>query len=507
MRLSIARKIALAVIAIVILSIGTMAWVTSQNLKSGFIAYLNQLEAQDLEQLANLLAEEVRQRGNLQRFQDNRRALRDLLDSLHTPSQLPQNGETPAPRARQRPEHRPPPPPPYGAQAMPDAPLQRGERGERARPSDAPPRRPPPIDPSGFGQRLSVLDQDGRALIGPPDAPAGIVQPIVLDGRTVGSLRLAPLRQITQTSGSGFVRAQIRQILWLAAALIALSILLSIWLARHLLRPVAALGSVTQRIAQGQLEARATVMRQDELGELALHVNAMAKSLQQNEAQRRQLLADISHELRTPLTVIRGELEALLDGVRQTSPAALKSLHEEVLRLNKLIDDIAQINLADAGALRLQLQPTDLGALLNSVLERYRARLQAAGLAVSSEQPPTPIMVSADPDRLDQVLSNLFENSLRYTDAGGRLHCSLKRQGAVIELCLEDSAPGVPQGTHARLFERLYRFEHHRSRERGGSGLGLAICQALIASHQGKIFAQPSDLGGIKIVIRLPALN
>lgn len=506
MRLTIARKIALAVIAIVILSIGTMAWVTSQNLKSGFIAYLNQLEAQDLEQLSNLLADEVRQHGNLQRFQDNRRAMRELLDSLHPTGQLQRSGATSEPRARQRPEHRPPPP--YGAHPAFDA---EPERGERPRPSNAPadaaPRRPPPIDPTGFAQRLSILNQDGQALIGPPDAPAGIVQPIVLDGRTVGSLRLAPLRQILDTSGSGFVRAQIRQILWLAGALITLSILLSIWLARHLLRPVAALGSVTQRIAQGQLEARATVMSQDELGELALHVNAMAHSLQQNEAQRRQLLADISHELRTPLTVIRGELEALLDGVRQTSPGALKSLHEEVLRLNKLIDDIAQINLADAGALRLQLQPTDLGALLHSVLERYRARLQAAGLGVSSELPATPCRVTADPDRLSQVLCNLFENSLRYTDAGGRLHCSLARHGALIELCLEDSAPGVPQASHARLFERLYRFDHHRSRERGGSGLGLAICQALITSHKGKIFAQPSDLGGIKIVIRLPALD
>lgn len=502
MRLTIARKIALAVIAIVIVCIGTMAWVTSQNLKSGFIAYLNQLEAQDLEQLSKLLAEEVKQYGNLQRFQDNRRALRDLLDSLRSPARPQQSGAAPSPRPRSRPENRPPPP--YGAPTLADGSAQ---RSERPGPPDAAPRRAPPIDPTGFGQRLTLLDQDGQALIGPPAARTGLIQPIVLDGRMVGSLRLAPLRQIAESSGSGFVGAQIRQILWLGGALITLSILLSIWLARHLLRPVAELGRVTQRIAQGQLEARATVMSEDELGELALHVNAMAHSLQQNEAQRRQLLADISHELRTPLTVIRGEIEALLDGVRQNNPAALKSLHEEVLRLNKLIDDIAQINLADAGELRLQLQSTDLSALLHSVLERYRDRLQAADLTIRIELPPTPCMVLADADRLTQVLCNLFENSLRYTDAGGRLHCRLARHAALFELCIEDSTPGVPQGSHVRLFERLYRFEHHRSREHGGSGLGLAICQALISSHKGEIFAQPSELGGIKIVICLPALD
>ncbi len=469
MRLTITRKIALAVISLVIISIGTMAWVTSQNLKTGFIAYLNQLESQDLEALAKLFAEDYRQHGNLDRFSHDRRAMRDLIESMRLQSQLVENNPPPR-RPHKRPDIHPEnrPRPADGAAEFDNGPADRtdrpdrpnrqnradradqADRADRRGPADGPPGNPPPMDPTGFGQRLSVLDQNGHALIGPGDASGGIVQPIVLDGLNVGSLRLAPLRQIADASGSGFVRAQIRQILLLAAVLIALSVLLSLWLARHLLRPVASLRAVTQRIAQGQLEARAEVLSKDELGELAEHVNGMAHSLQQNEAQRRKMLADISHELRTPLTVIRGEIEALLDGVRQSSPAALKSLHEEVLRLNKLINDIQQINLADAGELSYQLQRVDLTALLNTVLERYRPRIEAAKLTLSSELPGTPLMVQADADRLTQVIANLLENSLRYTDAGGHLHCSLARNGPLIELSMEDSAPGVADGTHAR---------------------------------------------------------
>ncbi|MCX7219984.1 MAG: ATP-binding protein, partial [Burkholderiales bacterium] len=354
--------------------------------------------------------------------------------------------------------------------------------------------------------RLSLIDQDGRILIGPRDTPPGRVQAIVVDGRNVASLSLAPLRQLAHTSASGFLLSQMRQILWLAGALILLSVLLSVWLARHLLKPVASLRSVTRRISQGQLEARAEIVNQDELGELASHVNAMAQTLQQNEAQRSKMLANVSHELRTPLTVIRGEIEALIDGIRPTSPDALKSLHEEVLHLSKLVDDIHQVNLAHAGELAFQLQRIDLCALLSEVLQRYRPRIQAASLTLSSQIPSEPLYVKADAGRLTQVLSNLLENSLRYTDAGGQLQCSLSRNGPLIELTLEDSAPGVPDGSHTRLFERLYRADQDRSRQRGGSGLGLSICKALVESNHGKIAALPSSLGGIKIVIRLPAV-
>ena len=503
MRFNIASKIAVSIIGIVILSVGTMAWISSQNLKSGFIAYLNEQEADNLEELSKLFAAHYIQEGNFNRFQNNRRAMRDLLDKIRPEHTSEDIKRTDGPNRR---------PPPSG-RARPNtlAPIneERPTRGPDSdiqgwRPEERP--GPPPGDPTGFAQRLSLIDKDGISIIGPQDAPGGKTIPILVDRSSVGSLRLAPQRHINNPSGSGFVRSQIRQMSWLAIGLALISILFSVWLARHLLRPVASLHSVTKRIAQGQFDARTTIISEDELGELALQVNAMAQALQDNEVQRRKILANISHELRTPLTVIRGEIEAMLDGVRHLNPTGLKSLHEEVLRLNKLIDDIHQINLADSGDLSYQLTRIDLGDFIQNTLERFRPNIEKAKLKMIFIAPPAPLYVNADSGRLSQVISNLLENCIRYTNAGGCIQCSVLHIGPIIELCIEDSAPGVPNGTHARLFERLYRADHARSREHGGSGLGLAICKALIESHNGIIEALPSDLGGIKILIRLPAL-
>ncbi|MES2299644.1 MAG: ATP-binding protein [Pseudomonadota bacterium] len=572
MRLTIARKIALAVIAIVILCIGTMAWVTSSNLQRGFINYLNDMQAQDLDGLRDLLAERYRREGNFEWLRRQPRALREVLDQMKMQLQAePEIHRRPPPEGRRgRPggrdamgarEHPPEEdgPPPEGApDGERDGPPERGPGPERASPraadgtvdgraappfahdplrrperrlardggfdaaappparADAPPQaqRPPPgaRDPMGFASRVSVIDADGSVLMGPPERQAGIERAIVVDGKTVGVVRLRPLRQATGTDAgaSGFLREQLRDILWLSCALIVLAILLALWLARHLLRPVAALRDVTAQLARGQFHARAPLLSRDELAELALHVNEMAQALEHSEQQRRRMLAEISHELRTPLSVIRGELEALIDGIRQADPRALESLHAEVLRLNKLVDDLHQLTLADAGDLHFQWQQIDLVALLQPLLERYQARAAAAGLALSWSLPAQPVTLEADGDRLTQVVLNLLENSVRYTEHGGRIHLNLAHKAHCAELTVDDSAPGVPAGAHARLFERLYRVDQARTRDAGasggagGSGLGLAICKMLVEAHGGTIDALPSALGGLKMQLVLP---
>ncbi len=487
MRLTIARKIALAVIAIVILCVGTMAWVTSANLQRGFVAYLNEMQGQDLDQFAGLLAARYHEEGDFEWLRRRPRMLGELVEQMRMQLQVEGNG----PRGPRR--------EPRDGRGFDGPP-----RGERPGPPPRPPQ--PARDPKGFAARISIVDADGRPVIGPPDPPPGMERAIVVDGRTVGTVRLAPLRQVGNAGGSagGFLRNQLRDILWLAGALIVAAVLLAGGLARHLLRPVVALRGVTERLARGQLEARAPVLGRDELAELAQHVNAMAQELEQNERRRRKVLADVSHELRTPLTVIRGEIEALLDGVRQASPAALESLHAEVLRLNQLVDDLHQLALADAGDLHYQRQAVELGALLAPLVERYRARAAALDLALEWHAPTAPLTVHADAGRLTQVVLNLLENSLRYTDPGGRVVLALRLVNGQAELSVDDSAPGVPEGAHARLFERLYRVDQARTRERGGSGLGLSICQVMVEAHGGSIAAQPSTLGGIRMQIRLP---
>jgi two-component system sensor histidine kinase BaeS len=508
LRLTIGKKIALAVIGIVMLCVGTMAWVTSQNIQRGFINYLNQAQTRDLAQLGALLEARYRTVGNFDWLRHNRQAMEKMLGEIRPGAQIASNALPAVPPERPR------PPPPLreaddgdGDRPPPDRrPPEFGPEG-RARPARRPPDRRP-NDPLGFGPRLSILDADGLPLIGPPDPPPGITRPLAVDGRVIGTLSLAPFEAIAGANDAetaiSFVREQIRDILAISALLVGVSVLLALLLARHLLRPVAALRSVTARIAKGQFEARAPVLNRDELSELAQHVNAMAQTLEQSERRRRQMLADISHELRTPLTVIRGEIEALLDGIRAASPAALESLHVEVLRLNKLVDDVHQLTLADGGDLHYQRQRLDLRALIQAVAQRHQPRAAGLGLTLFASLPPKPVMMVGDSGRLTQVLVNLLENSCRYTDAGGKIALSLTQRGGFAEICVEDSAPGVPPQAHAHLFERLYRVDPARSRESGGNGLGLAICKALVEAHQGRISAMPSALGGVKMLIRLP---
>jgi two-component system sensor histidine kinase BaeS len=484
MRLTIARKIALAVIAIVILCVGTMAWVTSSNLQRGFIAYLNQMQVQDLEQVSELLAQRYRQEGGFEWLRGDQRAMREVLGQL-SPQIQAENG----PQRRR---------PPAGRDDS------FGPPGRRDRPPPEAMQPPGARDPMGIGARLSVFDQEGVALVGPPDVPSAIERPITVDGVRVGTVRVRPLRQSGDAGAAGFLREQVRDIVVVAAVMVLVSVLLTFWLARHLLRPVAALHEVTARLARGQLNARAPLLSRDELAELALHVNAMAEALESSEQQRRKMLADVAHELRTPLTVIRGEIEALIDGIRKADPAALHSLHAEVLHLNKLVDDLHQLALADTGDLHFAWQPVALGELLPPLLERYRARAASAGIGLTHTLPVSGLTVRADPGRLTQVIVNLLENSVRYTDAGGQVVVGLARDGQYASLVIEDSAPGVPAGDHDAIFDRLYRVDAARSRERGGSGLGLAICKALAEAHGGSIAASASPLGGLRMVLRLP---
>ncbi|MCG2585705.1 ATP-binding protein [Massilia sp. TS11] len=509
MRLTIARKIALAVVAVAILSIGAMAWFTTANLNRGFVAYLNGAQRKDLDKVAELIAQRYAREGNWDWLRHRPAGMREVLARMNpaNPLVLPENPR-PQPR-RDGPPPRAGEPPPvrgYGPQRPPPPPREAAPPPEDEGRAGEPPR---PRDPFGFAPRLSVFDADGEPVMGPPHVVDAIEQPILLNGRLIGLLKLRPLRQAAEgndgAAASAFLRDQINEMLLMAAALIAFAALLATALARHLLRPIPALRNVTARLAQGDFAARAPLLSRDELAELAVHVNEMAQALEASEQQRRQMIADVAHELRTPLTVIRGELEALIDGIRSADQKALESLHGEVLRLNQLVDDLHQLALADAGELHYDWQQLDLAALVRPLLERYRPRAAKAGLDLGWDLPTQPVPVRGDHGRLTQVLINLLENSVRYTDAGGYIVVSMAMaDDGHADLWVEDSAPGVPAGTHAHLFERLVRADSARTRTTGGSGLGLAIVKVLVEAHGGSISAGPSPLGGLKIHLRLP---
>jgi two-component system sensor histidine kinase BaeS len=208
--------------------------------------------------------------------------------------------------------------------------------------------------------------------------------------------------------------------------------------------------------------------------------------------------------LRTPLAVLRGELEALQDGVRAPTPESLQSLQDEVAALSRLIDDLYELALADVGAQAYQMSELVLVDVVAAAAQSFKGRLAERQLQLQYDVPAYPLRLSGDRLRLIQLCNNLLENSLRYTDAGGQLQLELRRQGQEALMSLQDSAPGVSAEFLPHLFERFYRPEASRSRAHGGAGLGLALCRSIVEAHGGSITAQPSALGGLHIQVRLP---
>ena len=294
----------------------------------------------------------------------------------------------------------------------------------------------------------------------------------------------------------------------IALLTLLISALASLLLARRLLRPIRRIAAAAKDLGAGRYATRIQADRNDELGRLAGDFNHLAAALERNEQARRRWVADISHELRTPLAILRGEIEALLDGVRQPSPDRLQSLHGEVLGLGKLVDDLYELALSDLGALDYQRETLDLAEIIDETVESFGSRFAAKGLQlINRVQGPLPL--TGDHRRLQQLFTNLLENSRRYTDPGGRLEITLDADAGEADGCyhllLQDTAPGVPDQALPQLFERLYRVDKSRSRDLGGAGLGLAICRNIVAAHGGHIEAADSTLGGLALRIRLPA--
>ncbi|MFT0532341.1 ATP-binding protein [Castellaniella hirudinis] len=355
--------------------------------------------------------------------------------------------------------------------------------------------------------RVTLVDQQGRWLAGPPLRPGAEVRrlPVMVDGRPVGWLLSPPFfpQVVSDDIDQQFQARQLRATWVIVGLSVLLAALVSLLLARVLLVPVRRLAQATHRLAGGDYQARVRVGAPDELGRLAQDFNRLAHSLQRHEQWRRELLADVSHELRTPLAVLRGEIEALEDGLRPLDAAALASLAHEVARLSSLIDDLYELSLADVGALDYHMTALDLADIVAQASAAVRERFERHGLSLRVQAAPG-LALRGDRQRLLQLAGNLLENSLRYTDAPGRVEVRALRQGDDVVLQVADSAPGVSADQLPRLFQRLYRVEASRSRQHGGAGLGLAICLRIVQAHGGQLLAQASSLGGLLIEARFP---
>lgn len=273
----------------------------------------------------------------------------------------------------------------------------------------------------------------------------------------------------------------------------ALALALGFVLFRQITAPLDSLTRATRGIAGGDLEARVSVVAteggagDDEIARLGRSFNAMAENLQRSERARRNMLADVAHELRNPLGIIQSHLEAMLDGVFPTTPEQIASLHDETLLLTRLVDDLRDLALADAGEQSLERVPTDLAALVERVTEAFQVQAAERHITLVCGHGATVPTLPLDPHRIDQVLRNLISNALRYSPAGAQVTVTLTRDGQAARVEVADTGPGIPPDAVEHVFERFWRADKSRSRESGGAGLGLAIAAQWVRAHGGQI--------------------
>jgi len=356
-------------------------------------------------------------------------------------------------------------------------------------------------------RRTVLLDADHQLVQGiqlkdPPD----LEYKLEWNQQVVGYLGLYQRTGFSESSEDAkFLEKQNRTLFIIALMTLLGSMLVAFLFARQLVRPIQRLRHSTSELADGNYATRIAEVGGDELGQLSSDFNQLAQRLQQNEQARRQWIQDIAHELRTPLSILRGEIEAIQDGINQVDDATIHSLHQEALHLQRLVEDLYTLSMSDSGALIYQKTEIDLLKVLKDSLNQFESSFQEAGLTLEQQLPKDqPTLIQADEQRLQQLFHNLLKNTLRYTDAPGRLLVKYKTQGQMAEISFQDTAPSVPDEAIPHLFERLFRVENSRNRLTGGAGIGLSICHNIVEAHSGSIQAEHAPLGGLQITIKLP---
>lgn len=494
-KIRITHRLFLIILAAAVLSVVSMLLIGRWSVDYGFRRYLENMEQTRQARLAALLEAGYAEQGNWDFLKKTpgywfRLLEESFPDRRFGPPGPPESG--PFPGEHPRPE---PLPPPMNPGTPPhEAGMGFGNHGNRfGEPRDH--------------KLFVLLDEAKQPLLDAAGVPADtILKPLRYKGRIVGYLGRLPhhLRPPDELQRR-FLHEQGMGLSLVAGTLVLLAASFSFPLARRLVKPIKALAAATGQLAAGEFSTRVPVTSTDEFGQLARGFNSLAQTLEKNEQARRQWVADISHELRTPLSILRGEVEAIQDGIRAANPAAIDSLHGEVLRLERLVNDLYQLSLSDLGALTYRKEELELAPLLSSVLASYRPQFVSRKIAMETSIPRDGnALLFGDPERMRQLFANLLDNALKYTDPGGAIAVRMACDSERIIIDIEDSAPGVPDSAIGRLFERLYRVEASRNRAAGGAGLGLAICRNIVEAHSGVIQARHSSLGGLWIRIELP---
>ena len=368
--------------------------------------------------------------------------------------------------------------------------------------------------------------------------------PVGGQGGGAGSPAMADMmRQMMQQAGSPERRFldSVNASLWIAGGIaLAAALLLGLLLSRQIAAPLRRLTTAAGKVAGGDFSQRVELRSGDELATLADAFNSMASSLARNEEQRKQLLGDIAHELKTPLAIVQGNLEAMIDGVVERSPERLASLREETLLLGRLVTDLRDISLAEAGHLPLHLESVYMGEVINAAVTGIRTQADARGVRLAMEVEDSLPPARGDADRVAQVMRNLLGNALRYTPSGGSVTVAASRlplplgEGRgerktsialwhvhggegnqklqvrselappFILVTVADTGSGIPAADLPHLFDRFYRVDKSRTRSSGGTGLGLSVAKQLVEAQGGKIWVESQEGRGSAFHFTLP---
>jgi len=364
------------------------------------------------------------------------------------------------------------------------------------------------------GDRLILADKNGvivldsqQELTGEKLPPAELKKgtELAVAGEKVGTIILQPRAiRAVQTLEELFSRSVILAVLWAAAVALLTGAFLSFIITGQIARPIAQLTASAKRFARREFQHRVKLTGNDELGKLSAAFNMMAESIEKNERLRHNLMIDIAHELRTPLTVLRGNLESLQAGLMEPTPELLTSLHDEVLRLSRLISDLESVNLAEAGKLPLHPKEIAPAALLNRAAAAFHHEVAVREINFKVEVEKGLKNRLLDEDRIIQVLINLLANAFKFTPDKGEVTLRAKEENGHLVVEIMDSGPGIPEEDLPFIFERFYKSERGRG---GGSGLGLSIAKSFIEAHGGRLTAANRPEGGSIFTFYLPPVT
>lgn len=363
-------------------------------------------------------------------------------------------------------------------------------------------------------QRSILVDQDGNIVMyygkAYPAVPLSSLamptemnqMPLVVKGQMVGTL-IQDKSDLPHPVRLAF--DVLNPILWISLACAGITLLVGILLMRRIVNPLSEVIAGAESVSAGNFKTRIKMSKsQADLASLIEHFNHMTETLEKNDNERRGMLADIAHELRTPLSVLRGRLEGIVDGVYAPNEVNIAQALEETYLLERLVEDLRLLTLAETRQLHFEPKETDLVEMLKKTRTLFEPQANSKSVTIELETDEKEAIVLVDSQRFEQVVGNLIGNALRYAQNGGKITLSLEKTESSTMVKVSDTGPGVPEAELPFIFDRFWRGEKSRARVSGGAGLGLAISKQLIEAQGGQISASNRPQGGLEVTVTLP---